>query len=110
MIEPGRFRTKLLSPTNLQSAKPQTSDYLQFSADLSASLDREDSAQPGDPQKLVTIILDLIRGENGAKGKVLPFRIPLGIDVFDDIKEKCNRTLQTLEEWKDVIRSTDHDE
>jgi hypothetical protein len=42
--------------------------------------------------------------------KKYPFGPPLGEDCFESIKEKCEETLRTLEEWKDVITSTSHDE
>lgn len=67
----------------------------------------EDQAQPGDPTKLVEIVLDLVRDEGIAAGRHVPFRLPLGTDCFDDVKEKCAETIKMLEEWQDVIRSTD---
>ena len=57
--------------------------------------------------RLVEIILDLVRSEGVAKDKEVPFRLPLGIDVFDDMKAKCEETLSLLEDWRGVIRSTD---
>lgn len=63
--------------------------------------------QPGDPVKLVETILDLVRQEGIAEGKDIPLRMPLGVDVFDDMKAKCEETLSLLDEWRDVIRSTD---
>lgn len=73
-------------------------------------LARESERQPGDPVKLSEIVVDLVRGEGVAKGREVPFRLPLGIDCYDEIKAKCEETLKLLEDWKDVIRGTDHED
>jgi NAD(P)-dependent dehydrogenase (short-subunit alcohol dehydrogenase family) len=108
LIEPGRFRTKLLSSGNMKPAPSKIPDYVEKSKVLIKGLEDSDMKQPGDAEKLCEIVLDLVRKEGVAKGREVPFRMPLGIDVFDDVKAKCEETLQLFEEWKDVIRSTDH--
>lgn len=108
LVEPGRFRTKLLSSGNLQSVPSRIEDYADLSKALMEGLEKEDRAQPGDPVKLVDIVLDVVRREGVAAGREVPFRLPLGVDVYDDIKAKCEETLKLLEDWRSVIRSTDH--
>ena len=108
LIEPGRFRTNLLSSNKMKAARSTIPDYAEFSNGLIEYLAREDNAQPGNPVTLVEIILDLVRQEGVAAGKEMPFRLPLGVDVYDDMKQKCEETLGMLEEWRDVIRSTDY--
>lgn len=107
LIEPGRFRTNFLSPSNLQATAPIIADYKSLSTALASSLANEDRKQPGDPQKLVRIVLDLIHREGIAADVQVPFRLPLGSDCYDEIKAKCEQTLATLENWQHVIRSTD---
>lgn len=92
----------------MKAIESKIPEYAEFSKSQLDGLAKEDSAQPGDPVKLVEIILDLVKREGVAKEKVVPFRLPLGIDVYDDMKAKCEETLKLLEEWKDVIRSTNH--
>jgi hypothetical protein len=75
-----------------------------------ARLAKEDGNQPGDPVKLVEIILDIVRHEGAASGKEIPFRLPLGSDCYEDIKTKCEETLRLLDGWGPIIRSTDHDD
>lgn len=75
-----------------------------------AFLASEDQAQPGDPAKLVKIILDLVRREGVAEGREIPLRLPLGADVYGDIKAKCEKTLKLLAEWESTIRSTDYED
>ncbi|KAE8444949.1 hypothetical protein EG329_014076 [Mollisiaceae sp. DMI_Dod_QoI] len=108
LFEPGRFRTKLLSTGNMKTAASTIPEYAEFSKSLIEGLGKEDRMQPGDPVKLVEIILDVVRQEGIAEGKQIPFRLPLGSDCYDDIKIKCEETLKLLKEWESVVRSTDH--
>lgn len=110
LIEPGRFRTKLLSSGNLKAVVSSIPEYEEMSKTLRNQLAGEDQNQPGDPVKLVGIILDLVRGEGVAAGREVPFRLPLGTDCYADLKAKCEETLRLLEEWGPVIRSTDFEE
>ena len=108
LIEPGRFRTKLLSSGNVKTVASTIPEYVDFSKSLLEGLAKEDRAQPGDPVKLVEIILDFVLRDGIAKGRKIPFRLPLGVDVYTDMKAKCEETLKLLEEWEPVITSTDH--
>jgi hypothetical protein len=107
LIEPGRFRTKLLSGTNRKTKASAIADYADLSDSKTEGLDGEDMNQPGDPVRLVEIILGLVRKEGVGKDKQVPLRLPLGVDVFDDMKAKCEETLRLLQDWRDIIRSTD---
>lgn len=91
----------------MKTAPSNISDYTDFSKTLVDNLAKENQAQPGNPAKLVEIIFDLVRGEGIGEGKEIPFRLPLGTDVFDDIKAKCEETLMLLKEWESTIKSTD---
>lgn len=96
-----------MSSGNVKTVASTIPDYADFSKALLHGLSQEDQNQRGDPVKLVEIIVDLVRREGIAAGREIPFRLPLGLDVYDDMKAKCEETLKLLEEWKDVIRSTD---
>ncbi|KAH7413980.1 hypothetical protein DE146DRAFT_14094 [Phaeosphaeria sp. MPI-PUGE-AT-0046c] len=107
LVEPGRFRTNLLSSSNMKARLSDIAEYAESSRAQMTGLAGEDQKQPGDPAKLVEIVLDLVRGEGVAQGMEVPFRLPLGVDCYTDIKEKCEATLAMLETWKNVARSTD---
>ncbi|GBE85872.1 hypothetical protein SCP_0803940 [Sparassis crispa] len=64
-----------------------------------------DHTQPGDPAKDAEILVDLVRGEGVAKE--FPRVIGLGQDYYLGVKQACKNTLEALEEWQDVTRSTD---
>lgn len=51
--------------------------------------------------------MDLVRGEGSAKGKQFPKILALGSDCYNTIRDVTAKVLQTLEEWKDVTKSTD---
>ncbi|KAI5923458.1 hypothetical protein F4810DRAFT_668996 [Camillea tinctor] len=109
LIEPGRFRTKLLSTGNAHIIPTRIPDYASSNAKFVDGIHGQDQAQPGDTEKGVRIIVDLVRREGCAAGREIPFRIPLGADCYDSIKEKCDETLEMLRDWESVIKSTDYD-
>ena len=108
LIEPGRFRTKLLSSGNLKVVPSKVADYAEASKGFIEQLAQEDQNQPGDAEKAVGVIVDLVRKEGCAESGDIPFRLPLGTDCFETIKEKCEETLKLLEKWERVIKSTDY--
>ncbi|KAE9373271.1 NAD(P)-binding protein [Stipitochalara longipes BDJ] len=107
LIEPGRFRTNLLSTGNMKAVSSSIPEYSDFSKTLIKAFGEADQKQPGDPGKLVQIVVDLVRGEGVAKGKELPLRLPLGSDCYGLIKAKSEEILRILKEWEGVIKSTD---
>ena len=110
LLEPGRFRTKLLASGNVQMQASQISDYMEFSNVLLGAIAAESGKQPGDPKKLVSVLLDLVRGEGIAKDRGVPFRLPLGSDCLDEVSKKVDQTRSVMEEWKDVVLSTDFED
>ncbi|KEY74968.1 hypothetical protein S7711_01317 [Stachybotrys chartarum IBT 7711] len=108
LVEPGRFRTNLLTLGNLKLTSSKISDYEEAASANIEGLALEDRAQPGNPVKAISIVLDVIRGEGAAAGRAAPFRLPLGRDCYDEIKAKCDDMLDVLRSWEDVITSTDY--
>lgn len=66
--------------------------------------------QIGDPIKAMEILVDVVRGEGVAEGKTWPLYLPLGSDAEQAIRDKTATMRKVLDEWKDVIRSTDFKE
>jgi len=50
--------------------------------------------QPGDPNKGVEVLLDVIRGEGVAAGKAFPTALSLGSDCYSVVKAECEKTLE----------------
>ena len=110
LVEPGQFRTRLLSPGNALSEVSRIDDYADQSRALIGSFAAADEKQRGDPAKAVQIVLDFVRGEGvvaGRKREELPLRVPLGPDCYEVLKMKSEETLGLLREWEGVINSTD---
>jgi len=49
-------------------------------------------------------MIDLVKGET------VPLRLPIGRDTREAVKTTCEGMLKAMEEWKDVIDSTDFSE
>lgn len=108
LIQPGRFRTLLLSDTNRRDNISNIPDYADAVEKHYANLDAESQNQPGEVEKGVAIMVDLVRKEGVAEGKEVPFRFPLGTDCYEESKDKLNEMMSVSEEWKSIIVSTDH--
>ena len=108
LIEPGRFRTLLLSSQNRRDARSSIPEYADADEDFFETLTAASERQPGDVKKGVSIIADVVRKEGVAKGRTVPFRLQLGTDCYDLVKEKYEGLLKDMDDWKDVITSTEH--
>lgn len=107
-VEPGYFRSNFLNPGNRKKDESRISDYDGTTArKVAALMDEYDNKQPGDLRKGVKVMVDVLTLETG---KDIPLRLPIGSDCYAGLKQKCEETLALLEDWKDVITSTDHDD
>jgi hypothetical protein len=107
-MEPGRFRTPLLSTGHLQPKQSQIPDYESASKTHHNHLHGGDLKQPGNPERFVKIVLDLVRQEGCAQGRTIPFRLPVGKDAVEEIEAKARDVLETMQEWGSIIRETDY--
>jgi len=107
-LEPGYFRTAFLNPSHRTPYVPRIDDYAAVAGPVHAMLEQYNDQQPGDPEKFVQVLLDYVKREGKfGGGKELPVGIPVGSDAFEIIRGTCRSTLKVLEEWEDVIKSTD---
>ncbi|KAF5646370.1 short-chain oxidoreductase [Fusarium sp. NRRL 52700] len=108
LMEPGRFRTPLLSTGHLQSKQSQIPDYESASETHHNHLHGGNLKQPGNPEKFVKVVLDLVRNEGCAEGKSIPFRLPVGKDAVEEIGAKIRDVLETMQELNSIITETDY--
>lgn len=106
IFTPGIFRTKAFD-TSYKYNPCALPEYAQVDAGTKAFVDDMRGQEPGDPVKAVERMIDVVRGEGMAKGKEMPFRLPLGTDGMEVVREKCLGMLKVCEEWEGLIRSTD---
>ena len=105
MVQPGFFRTKVFS--NLHAVKPRLPEYAQLNemiAKLQASFATD---SPGDAEKGVAAMIDLVKGTGLAAGKTIPVRVPIGTDCLAAIRKECEETLAICAEWEEFAKSTD---
>ncbi|CEI68015.1 unnamed protein product [Fusarium venenatum] len=108
LMEPGRFRTPLLSTGHLRAKQSQIPDYQSASETHHGHLHGGDLKQPGNPEKFVAVVLDLVKKEGCAQGKTIPFRLPVGKDAVEEIGAKVGDILEIMKEWDSVITETDY--
>ena len=63
----------------------------------------------GDPSKAMELLVDVVRGEGRAYGREWPMWLFMGRDVYRDVRSKCDRVLNTLDEWEDVATDLEFD-
>ncbi|RSL74565.1 hypothetical protein CEP53_000143 [Fusarium sp. AF-6] len=105
MVEPGYCRTPVFN--KIQHVEPRIPEYAPFNEavrQVEASLT---ATSPGDPDKAVARMIELVRGTGMASGKKVPLRVPLGSDSWSKIKTKCEETLEVCMEWEEMAKSTD---
>ncbi|KND90985.1 putative oxidoreductase YusZ [Tolypocladium ophioglossoides CBS 100239] len=111
-IEPGYFRTSFLNPGAMVQGQKRIDAYEDEktpSGQTRGALKVTDGNQPGDVKKGCNVIVDVLTGTGVGAGKDVPMRVVLGGDCEKVIRGKCVSTIQLLDEWKEVLRSTDHD-
>jgi NAD(P)-dependent dehydrogenase (short-subunit alcohol dehydrogenase family) len=111
VIEPGYFRTGFLNAgAKVTSALriPEYEDESTATGQVRRALVKFDGNQLGDVKKGAAVCVDMLTGTGVAEGKELPVRIVLGSDCEQTIRSKCASTMELLDEWAPVIRSTDH--
>ncbi|KAK8078607.1 hypothetical protein PG996_004777 [Apiospora saccharicola] len=106
LIEPGYFRTPAFG--NINYVPPRNQEFAEYNAAVRAGIESQLGKEPGDPDKAVSIMIDLVNGTGVAAGKEVPLRVPLGSDGWGRIKAKCEKMLEICQDWEEVAKSTDH--
>ncbi|KAI0041215.1 short chain dehydrogenase [Auriscalpium vulgare] len=109
-VEPGYFRTAFLTDGNRAPYVSRIADYQDATAATDALFQAANGRQPGDPARLVAVLVDCVRGEGIAGGRELPRVLHLGSDCVQVARGVCQETLQRLDAWGDVFTATDFPE
>lgn len=110
IVEPGMFRTELLSAKNGKHLDTKFTEYEDMHNALIQGTRAFSGRQQGDPHKAVEIIIDVIKQEGKATGKGIPPKLPLGSDAVSTMRKKCTDILKLLGEWEEISSSTDFPE
>ncbi|WP_291146765.1 SDR family NAD(P)-dependent oxidoreductase [Flavobacterium sp. UBA7680] len=100
-VAPGMFRTSFMSDSTLAQAKNKIDVYnVEQHVNMLKSFDGN---QPGDPKKLVKILIDITNLENP------PVHLPLGNDSYNSIIEHRKTEAEEMELWKHLSFATNFD-
>ncbi|KAG9256762.1 uncharacterized protein F5Z01DRAFT_719919 [Emericellopsis atlantica] len=111
VIEPGYFRTGFLSSNALVQTKERIDAYEDPETPTGVTregLRQVHGNQPGDVRKGAEVVVQVLTRTGVSKGREVPVRIVLGTDCEATIRAQCAKVTSYLEEWQDVIRSTDY--
>jgi NAD(P)-dependent dehydrogenase (short-subunit alcohol dehydrogenase family) len=103
-VAPGFFRTEFLDQSSLTRTKNVIEDYYETVGSMRDFATQVNKKQPGDPKKLAKAFIKLVYTTNP------PVHLPLGTDTLQMFGEKMNQMNKEIEEWKEVITGTDHDD
>ncbi|KAM0082593.1 hypothetical protein ACKRZS_005216 [Fusarium odoratissimum] len=105
IVEPGYCRTPVFN--KIQHVEARVPEYAQFNEAVRQAEATLTESSPGDPEKAVARMIELVRGTGFAEGKEVPLRVPLGSDSWSRVKTKCEETLEICQEWEDMAKSVD---
>lgn len=106
VIEPGTFRTKLVA--NIQSAAKSIEDFQPVMDPVRKFIAAIDGNQLSDAAKGAQVLVEVLTKSGRCEGRMLPLRLPLGIDSVTLIEGVMERETKSLREWADIISATDY--
>jgi len=103
LVEPGFFRTELLSNDSTTYAKPAIDDYAKQTREIVAAWSSMDGKQGGDPAKLADAIVHL------AGLKEPPARFAAGADAVQTFEAKANTLLTQANAYRALSSALAHE-
>jgi NAD(P)-dependent dehydrogenase (short-subunit alcohol dehydrogenase family) len=104
LVEPGFFRTELLSPQSTQYAEPSIDDYADRTKQTIESWQSMDGKQVGDPAKLADALVELADLEEP------PARFAAGADAIATFEQKANDLTAQAAAHRELSTSLAHDD
>ncbi|RYP07682.1 hypothetical protein DL765_009047 [Monosporascus sp. GIB2] len=105
LVEPGIFRTNFLGQV---AQGNQIGKKKEGYIDMQAILKGMHGSQPGDPEKGVQRIFEVVTGTGMGAGLEEELRVPLGSDCFRMLGSKIQSLSTTAEKMKSIALSTDY--
>lgn len=103
LVEPGFFRTELLSTDSTTYAEPQIGDYAERTRETVAAWHRMNGQQGGDPAKLAAALVQLAALDEP------PLRFAAGADAVDAFEQKAKVLLEQADAHRELSNSLAHD-
>jgi len=104
LVEPGFFRTELLTPQSTQYAEPSIADYADRTAATIEAWQGMDGKQSGDPAKLADALVSLASNEKP------PLRFAAGADAVELFETKAQTLLAQAHAHRELSSSLAHDD
>ena len=103
LVEPGFFRTEILSPQSTNYAEPAIEDYAERTRATVAGLQSMDGQQGGDPAKLADALVQLVELEEP------PLRFAAGADAVELFESKARALLAQADAHRRLSYSLGYD-
>jgi NAD(P)-dependent dehydrogenase (short-subunit alcohol dehydrogenase family) len=104
LVEPGFFRTELLTPESTSYAEPSIDDYAETTKQTIAAWNGMNGRQGGDPAKLATALIQLASADEP------PLRWAAGADAVGVLERKTNDLLAQAGAYRALSSSLAHDD
>ena len=104
LVEPGFFRTELLTNDSTTYAQPAIDDYAERTKEIVASWKSMDGKQGGDPAKLADALVKLVAL------KEPPTRFAAGADAVQTFEAKANTLLAQAQAHRELSTSLAYDD
>jgi NAD(P)-dependent dehydrogenase (short-subunit alcohol dehydrogenase family) len=104
VVNPGFFRTELLTKESTNYAPASIEDYAERNAAMRDLYESMDGKQPGDPAKLAQALLTIVAEEQP------PFRFIAGADAIAQAEAKLAERQQQIDAYRDLSTSLALDE
>jgi len=104
LVEPGFFRTELLTPESTRYAEPSIDDYAERTKQTVAGWKSMNGRQGGDPAKLADALVQLTALENP------PLRFAAGADAVGAFEQKANDLLAQADAHRELSSNLAHDD
>ena len=104
LVEPGFFRTELLSPQSTQYAGPSIEDYAERTKQTIQAWQGMHGTQGGDPTKLAQALVELAALDEP------PARFAAGADAVATFQQKANQLIAQAEAHRELSTSLAHDD
>ena len=104
LVEPGFFRTELLSPESTNYAEASIEDYAERTTQTVAAWNAMNGQQGGDPAKLASALVQLAGQDDP------PRRFVAGADAIATVEQKANDLLAQVDAYRELSSNLAHDD
>jgi NAD(P)-dependent dehydrogenase (short-subunit alcohol dehydrogenase family) len=104
LVEPGFFRTELLTPASTNYAQPSIEDYAERTTQTVAAWNAMNGQQGGDPAKLANVLVQLASQDEP------PRRFVAGADAIATVEQKAKDLLAQADAYRELSSHLAHDD